>query len=172
MKNNTEAQATEQVTEQTTETGLAVRETQAIAEAQPNAEIGLMLAELQADIESTIKELSVDKLTAAGTLLNKIVTLNDAFSFDMTIDGETETKVLYVVSDNENTYFVAQNPNANRLKFVTLFDKVRTASAASGNNKQLALTNVRFETLEHSKGKAGNKPIALMFTKDTKQVWI
>lgn len=129
------------------------------------------LAELNADIESTLKQLSVDKLTAAGLLKGQKLTLNDAFTYEMTIDGESQLKVVFVVSDAKGQiYFVAQNPNSNRDRFVTLYDKVRTANAAQGANKALSLTNVSFVELEKG-GKAGNKPIVLSFSPETKQVW-
>lgn len=136
-----------------------------------------ILAGLQSQIEETLKQISVTEFTGARVLLNQNVTLLDAFPFVMTeesrqVKGETVevNKVMFTVANADGEILnVMQNDNPGRRRFITLYAKIKAANAASGQNKQLSLTNVSF--VEMGKEKFGNKPIILSFTPDTQQVW-
>jgi hypothetical protein len=150
---------------------LAVSETRAIS--QPQAELfdASLLSELNADIDAGIKAASVDQFTSPTSLIGENLNLVDAFPYEMTVAGETEMRVMFVLDrGNGELLYVPQNPNSSRDRFVDIYNKVRQANSVSGENRQLTITNVVFNQLEKG-GRSGNKPIMLQFTKDTDKIW-
>jgi len=133
-----------------------------------------LLAELSADIEDTLKQISVTDFKGAKAFLDQPLTLLDAFPFDMPEEssqtkGEmiTVPKIMYSVVDGAGeVHNVMQNLNSSRQRFITLYAKVKTANKLSKQNKTLTLTNVIFT--EVGAPKRGNRAIVLKITPDTK----
>lgn len=164
-------EATETQTEaEVMETALAVSESRAVS--QPQAELfdASLLSELNADIDAGIKAASVDQFTSPTSLIGVNLNLIDAFPYEMTVNGESEMRVMFVLDREGEVIYVPQNPNSSRDRFVDIYNKVRQANSVSGENRQLTITNVVFNQLEKG-GRSGNKPIMLQFTKDTDKIW-
>jgi hypothetical protein len=137
-----------------------------------------LLNEIAAGIEDTLKQISVTEFKGARGFVGKTLSLLDAFNFTMTEESQQEkgkmvdiSKVMYVVADQESgeVSHVMQNLNASRERFIKLYAQVKLANATARTNKQLTLTNVEFR--EVGQARFGNKPIVLLFTPDTQQVW-
>lgn len=170
----------QQETEQQ-ETSLAVRDSQEIETRQDSGfsqglDFAQALAELDTEIQQSLKAISVDKLTSRTSLLGKLLTLNDCFVMDFNFGRGLESNIVYVVTDESGElYFTNQTVSEHCVKYVKPFDKLRELNSLAKvvnpehKDKQLALTNVRFTELTRG-GVGNNKPIILEFTKNTKQV--
>lgn len=161
-------------------------ETQALAQTQPNVagkaieridnamqpsgdsvmaalEMGIM-----AEIQSSLKSLVIDKLTAASTLLDRPLNVHDAIL--MTFEGfkkegkDNGERVVFEVSDADGVvYNVAQGAIGSRMTVVKIFDNIRKLQ------KNLTLTNCYFK--EVGKPVGGNTPIILFPSNETQYLW-
>lgn len=126
-----------------------------------------LLAELTAEIQSDLKSLRIDKLTAPTVLLDQLISVRDAFLMTFSSfasDKDDGQRIVFEVTDEIGlTYFVPQSPSGSRLTFVNVFNNIRKMQ------RRLTLTNCKFQHV--GQGKYGNRPIILQPTESTKYLF-
>lgn len=162
--------------DESTEQGLMIpeRATPALALNSDALALGFGAAELAAlegEIQADLKGLSVTKITSPTAIIDKPMSLIDAFDFEITDKATKQPKmlVMYVGTLNDNPdeiLFIGQAKNSIRGKFVSLYDKIRQRNAVATPKVQMQIPNVFFKVLDHLEKTAGNFPIGLQFAAD------
>lgn len=136
-----------------------------------------VLADLDAEIDKTLKQISVTEFKGARAFIGQDLTLLDAFPFQMQEDDKqrvgqkiTVEKVMLVVADVDGVvHNVMQNANPSRERYIQLYQRIKARNVATGQNVTFSLTHVTFQ--EVGRAIAGNKPIILAFTHQTQRLW-
>lgn len=134
-----------------------------------------LMAELEGEINTLLKSVSVGEFTSPTSILGRNLTLTDAFPYEITVteNGQRIPKplIIQVVTDDEGkVMFVAQARNSVRDRFIEIYSKIEQRNALSGRKDRVAFTNVSFQELRNLKPIAGNYPIGLQFTPATKMI--
>lgn len=115
----------------------------------------------------TLPAISPTQLATDETIFN----LLDCFMTTLTIDGEEKDVICYIgqkVANAENVFRVTQTDSNIRNRFARYFEAAKATMQIRGGAQPM-ITNCKFIKLEKG-GKAGNKPIVLTFTADTKMI--
>jgi hypothetical protein len=151
-------------------TGLVKQDEVSIVE-NDNTAIDLVLpaeflADLNAEIESGLKALSIDNLTASRDLIGKDLTVTDAFLMTFQFNDPQERfdgqRVCFEVADEAGIiHYVAKSPQGSNLTYANIFTAARKAG------RRMELPRCEFVQLEKG-GRAGNRPVILKTTRDTR----
>lgn len=153
-------------------TAIATKEDMAVANTNRGAlELDLpaeFLAGLSAEIESGLKALSIEKLTASRELLNKPLALVDAYTNVFNFNDPTERfeglRVVFELVDEQGVvYTVAKSPQGSNLRFVDIYNAARKAQ------RSMVIPYVSFQ--EKGNKRAGNYPVVLCLSPDSKPVF-
>jgi hypothetical protein len=171
----TKTQTKTQTIDETVNNDVTENVNQSLAVTQPqnltvntNSDFNLELAQLDAELEKQLRQLSVTEFVSPTSLLDSseplamspVFNLVDCFDFEIQEKDELKTIVIYLCDFGGETGLktVAQSLSVQRDKWLKTFATARTAKI------QLTLTDIRFRRLAKG-GKAGNLPIVIELTR-------
>lgn len=129
----------------------------------------LVKAQLDAELEKNLRQLSVTEFISPTSLLDSAeplassapFSLLDCFDFEFQDKDEIKALVIYLCDfGDEGIKTVAQTMSNQRERWINAFNSARVAKI------QITLTNVRFRRLAKG-GRAGNFPIIIELTKES-----
>jgi hypothetical protein len=170
MKKENITETVNETVKETSETGLAVRQQQAVQTNDYVPAFDLVKAQLDAELEKNLRQLSVTEFISPSAVLDSanpgassaVFDLLDCFEFEIVDDGEVKEIAMYVCDfgGEVGVKMIAQSMSTQRERWLNTFKSARVAKI------QLTLTQVRFRRLEKG-GKAGNKPIVIELTRES-----
>lgn len=155
-----------------TNTALATRgdETATALATNGTAQFDLVKAQLDAELEKNLRQLSVTEFVSPTSILDsdkplavsKPFDLLDCFEFELQDKDELKTVVIYLCDfgEKDGVKTIAQSLSTQRERWINTFSSARVAKT------QLTLTQIRFRRLNKG-GKANNFPIVIELTKDS-----